>query len=102
MSGSKSQVSRLCKEIDGKVKTFLNWPLEGDWPYPKPTTINPKDSRFERGTTGGQVSRAMVGIAPCGGDAPPPTCPDEPGGLHQPSNALLADSDPFGPIRHLD
>ena len=33
MSGiSKSQVSRLCEEIDGKVKAFLNRPLEGDWP----------------------------------------------------------------------
>ena len=31
MSGiSKSQVSRLCEEIDGKVKAFLNRPLEGD------------------------------------------------------------------------
>lgn len=25
-------------------------------PNPKPTTINPKDSRYERGTNGGQVS----------------------------------------------
>jgi len=34
MSGiSKSQVSRLCEEIDDKVKAFLNRPLEGDWPY---------------------------------------------------------------------
>jgi putative transposase len=34
MSGiSKSQVSRLCEEIDGKVAAFLNRPLEGDWPY---------------------------------------------------------------------
>ncbi len=34
MSGiSKSQVSRLCEEIDEKVKTFLNRPIEGDWPY---------------------------------------------------------------------
>jgi transposase-like protein len=34
MSGiSKSQVSRLCEEIDGKVKAFRNRPLEGDWPY---------------------------------------------------------------------
>ena len=34
MSGiSKSQVSRLCGEIDDKVQTFLNRPLEGDWPY---------------------------------------------------------------------
>src|SRR2546427_13255174 len=34
MSGiSKSQVSRLCEEIDDKVAVFLNRPLEGDWPY---------------------------------------------------------------------
>ncbi|QGN53469.1 IS256 family transposase [Novosphingobium sp. Gsoil 351] len=34
MSGiSKSQVSRLCQEIDGRVKAFLERPLEGDWPY---------------------------------------------------------------------
>jgi len=34
MSGvSKSQVSRLCEEIDGKVKAFLERPVEGDWPY---------------------------------------------------------------------
>jgi putative transposase len=30
---SKSQVSRLCAEIDGKIATFLDRPLEGDWPY---------------------------------------------------------------------
>jgi putative transposase len=34
MSGiSKSQVSRLCGEIDDKVKALLNRPIEGDWPY---------------------------------------------------------------------
>jgi transposase-like protein len=34
MSGiSKSQVSRLCEEIDGRVKAFLERPIEGDWPY---------------------------------------------------------------------
>src|ERR1700675_4145519 len=34
MSGiSKSQVSRLCEEIDEKVKAFLSRPIEGDWPY---------------------------------------------------------------------
>jgi transposase-like protein len=34
MSGiSKSQVSRLCGEIDDKIDGFLNRPLEGDWPY---------------------------------------------------------------------
>ena len=30
---SKSQVSRLCSEIDDKIAAFLNRPLEGDWPY---------------------------------------------------------------------
>jgi putative transposase len=30
---SKSQVSRLCAEIDGKLAAFLNRPLEDDWPY---------------------------------------------------------------------
>lgn len=30
---SKSQVSRLCGEIDGKIGAFLDRPLEGDWPY---------------------------------------------------------------------
>ena len=34
MSGiSKSQVSRLCAEIDDRVNAFLARPLEGDWPY---------------------------------------------------------------------
>ncbi|MGY2812046.1 transposase-like protein [Bradyrhizobium sp. USDA 4506] len=34
MSGiSKSQVSRLCAEIDDKVKAFLARPIEGDCPY---------------------------------------------------------------------
>ena len=34
MSGvSKSQVSRLCGEIDERVTAFLTRPLEGDWPY---------------------------------------------------------------------
>jgi len=34
MSGiSKSQVSRLCSEIDERVNAFLSRPIEGDWPY---------------------------------------------------------------------
>ncbi len=34
MSGiSKSQVSRLCAEIDERVGAFLSRPIEGDWPY---------------------------------------------------------------------
>ncbi|MBV8855109.1 MAG: IS256 family transposase [Sinobacteraceae bacterium] len=30
---SKSQVSRLCGEIDDRVQAFLTRPIEGDWPY---------------------------------------------------------------------
>ena len=30
---SKSQVSKLCKEIDERVGAFLERPLEGEWPY---------------------------------------------------------------------
>jgi len=30
---SKSEVSRLCAEIDERVAAFLDRPLEGDWPY---------------------------------------------------------------------
>ena len=34
MSGiSKSKVSRLCEEIDERVKAFLDRPIEGEWPY---------------------------------------------------------------------
>ena len=34
MSGiSKSQVSKLCKEIDERVSSFLERPLEGEWRY---------------------------------------------------------------------
>jgi len=30
---SKSEVSRVCAEIDERVHAFLDRPLEGDWPY---------------------------------------------------------------------
>ena len=30
---SKSEVSRLVEEIDGRVNAFLTRPLEGEWPY---------------------------------------------------------------------
>lgn len=30
---SKSEVSRLCAEIDGRVNAFLARPIEGEWPY---------------------------------------------------------------------
>ncbi len=32
-SVSKSQVVRLCVEIDERVQAFLHRPIEGDWPY---------------------------------------------------------------------
>lgn len=31
---SKSQVSRLCAEIDERVHAFLSRPIEGEWSYP--------------------------------------------------------------------
>ena len=30
---SKSQVSKLCKEIDERVNSFLDRPINGEWPY---------------------------------------------------------------------
>jgi transposase-like protein len=30
---SKSQVSRLCAELDERVDAFLSRPIEGEWPY---------------------------------------------------------------------
>src|SRR5690606_34646871 len=41
----------------------LRAPRPARLPNPKPTTINPKDSRYERGTNGGQVT--SCGLA-CG------------------------------------
>jgi transposase-like protein len=30
---SKSQVSKLCRDIDERVNAFLDRPIEGEWPY---------------------------------------------------------------------
>ena len=58
MSGiSKSQVSRLCEEIDGKVKAFLERPLEGDWPY---IWI---DATYVKARRGGRIVSVAVIIA---------------------------------------
>ena len=39
---SKSQVSRLCEEIDERVDAFLTRPIEGEWPSPGgPSTGRP-------------------------------------------------------------
>ena len=52
---SKSQVSRLCAEIDERVQAFLTRPLEGAWPYLwlDATYIRVRD-------TGRIVSRAVI------------------------------------------
>jgi hypothetical protein len=48
MSGvSKSQVSRLCGEIDERVTALLTRPIEGDWPVPAGST--PPTSQVPRG-----------------------------------------------------
>ena len=54
---SKSQVSRLCEEIDGKVKAFLERPIEGDWPY---LWI---DATYLKVRRGGRIVSAAVIIA---------------------------------------
>ncbi|MGH7015421.1 MAG: IS256 family transposase [Stellaceae bacterium] len=58
MSGiSKSQVSRLCEEIDGKIAAFLDRPLEGDWPYLW------LDATYLRCRTGGRIVSTAVIVA---------------------------------------
>lgn len=50
MSGvSKSQVSRLCEEIDERVQAFLQRPIEGDWPYLFLMTCRLTDLWFKKG-----------------------------------------------------
>lgn len=52
---SKSQVSRLCKELDEQVEVFLNRRLEGAWPYLW------LDATYLKSRENGQVvSRALV------------------------------------------
>ncbi|PTR05753.1 mutator family transposase [Cereibacter azotoformans] len=52
---SKSQVSRLCSEIDERVNAFLSRPLEGAWPYLW------LDATYVKVREGGRiVSRAVI------------------------------------------
>jgi putative transposase len=52
---SKSQVSRLCAEIDERVNAFLSRPLEGAWPYLW------LDATYVKVREGGRiVSRAVI------------------------------------------
>ena len=58
MSGiSKSQVSKLCKDIDERVSSFLERPLEGDWPYLW------LDATYLKQRQGGQIISVAVIIA---------------------------------------
>jgi putative transposase len=54
---SKSQVSRLCEEIDDKVKPFLGRPIEGDWPYVW------LDATYLKVRRGGRIVSTAVAIA---------------------------------------
>ena len=54
---SKSQVSRLCEEIDERVKTFLSRPIEGLWPY---VWI---DATYVRSREGGRIVSVAAIIA---------------------------------------
>ena len=54
---SKSQVSRLCAEIDERVQDFLNRPIEGDRPYLW------LDVTYERVRRAGRIVPVAVTIA---------------------------------------
>lgn len=60
---SKSQVSRLCKEIDERVNAFLTRPLEGAWPY---LWLDATDIKVRDG--GRIVSRAVIVAVAVNGD----------------------------------
>ena len=54
---SRSQVSRLCEEIDEKVKPFLGRAIEGDWPYVW------LDATYLKVRRGGRIVSVAVAIA---------------------------------------
>jgi putative transposase len=54
---SKSQVSRLCEEIDDRVRLFRERPIEGDWPY---LWI---DATYVKVREGGRITSVAVIIA---------------------------------------
>jgi putative transposase len=54
---SKSQVSRLCEEIDGRVQAFLTRPIEGSWPYPW------IDATYLKSRSGGRIVSVAVIVA---------------------------------------
>jgi transposase-like protein len=54
---SKSQVSRLCAEIDERVNAFLSRPIEGSWPY---LWI---DATYLKSRKGGRVASVALIVA---------------------------------------
>jgi putative transposase len=54
---SKSQVSKLCKDIDERVGAFLDRPLEGEWPYLW------LDATYLRQRDGGRIVTVAVIVA---------------------------------------
>ena len=54
---SRSQVSRLCEEIDEKVKPFLGRPIEGDWPYVW------LDATYVKVRRGGRIVSTAIAVA---------------------------------------
>jgi transposase-like protein len=61
---SKSQVSRLCGEIDERVNAFLTRPLEGAWPYLW------LDATYLKVREGGRIiSRAVIVAVAVNGEA---------------------------------
>jgi hypothetical protein len=69
---SKSQVSRLCEEIDERVNAFLSRPLEGTWPYLwiDATYVKVREGRPDRlhghDSGGGRQHGRAAGGAGCG------------------------------------
>src|SRR6187399_918564 len=54
---SKSQVSRLCEDIDERVRAFLSRPIEGSWPY---LWI---DATYLKSRKGGRIASVAVIVA---------------------------------------
>ncbi len=54
---SKSQVSRLCQEIDERVQAFLERQIEGDWPYLW------LDATYVKVRQAGRIVAAIIAVA---------------------------------------
>src|SRR5437763_11952784 len=53
----KSQVSKLCKDIDERVNAFLDRPLDGEWPYLWLDATLPQSPRRRPHRLGGSDNR---------------------------------------------